>query len=73
MPLTASSLRQDIYRLLDRVLATGVPLEVERRGQILRIVPPKETRKLDRLKRHDYLLGPAEELVHLDWSDEWTP
>ena len=27
MPVTASSLRQDIYRLLDKVLETGIPLE----------------------------------------------
>ena len=73
MPLTASSLRQDIYRLLDRVLETGIPLEVERHGQVLRIVPPNMTSKLERLQRRDYLLVEPEELVHVDWSDAWTP
>ena len=36
--ITASSLRQNIYTILDEVLETGVPVEIERKGQILRIV-----------------------------------
>jgi hypothetical protein len=39
MPLTASKLRENIYRILDQVLETGVPVEIERRGKILKIVP----------------------------------
>lgn len=31
MRLTASRLRQDIYRILDEVLETGVPVEIEPR------------------------------------------
>ena len=71
--LTASELRTDIYRVLDQVLQTGVPVEIERRGQILRIVPPGERSKLDRLKPRKYLLTDPEELVHIDWSGEWRP
>lgn len=37
MAITASQLRQDVYRLLDHVLETGVPLEIERGGRRLRI------------------------------------
>jgi hypothetical protein len=29
----------DIYRILDRVLETGIPAEIERGGKLLRIVP----------------------------------
>jgi len=73
MPLTASKLRANIYRLLDQVLESGVPLEVERRGHLLRIVPA-EGSPLDRLpRRPDYLKGDPEELVHRDWSGEWRP
>ncbi len=32
MPPTASKLRQDVYRILDQVLATGVPIEIVRKG-----------------------------------------
>lgn len=74
MSLTASKLRQDIYRILDRVLETGEPVEIERRGRILRIVPEPKPDKLAGLVRRDgYLRCEPEELVHLDWSDEWRP
>ena len=29
----------DIYRILDRVLETGIPAEIERGGKLLKIVP----------------------------------
>lgn len=71
--LTTSKLRENIYRILDQVLATGVPVEVRRHGKVLKIMPPEESRKLDRLPQRDYLKGDPEELVHLDWADEWRP
>lgn len=72
-PLSASRLRQNLYRILDRVLETREPIEIARRGKRLRIVP-ESPRKLDALKPHpEYLATDAESLVHLDWSDEWRP
>ena len=44
MRLTASKLRADIYRILDQVLETGVPIEIERHGKILKIVRLKPPR-----------------------------
>jgi len=41
MAITASELRQPIYRLLDEVLATGLPLEVERNGRACASYRPK--------------------------------
>jgi prevent-host-death family protein len=74
--VTASKLRANVYRILDQVLETGVPVEIERRGRILRIVPAQapQGRKGARLvKRKSFLRCPPEELVHLDWSREWRP
>ena len=71
--LTASKLRENIYRILDRVLETGVPVEVERRGRRVRIVPVEPPSKLARLTQRDYLRGDPEAIVHLDWSGEWRP
>jgi hypothetical protein len=71
--LTASRLRQDIYRILDSVLETGVPVEIERRGKVLKIVPPEERSKLDSLPRRDCLRTDPEEIVHIDWSETWKP
>ncbi len=74
MTITASELRQNVYRLLDEVLATGVPLEVERAGRRLRIVAVDPTPKLSRLSAHSGTInGDPEDLVHIDWSGEWRP
>jgi len=73
MTLTASKLRENIYRILDRVLETGIPVEVRRKGRTLRIVPTDPPSRIGRLKRRSYLLEDPEEIVHLDWSGEWRP
>ncbi len=76
MAVTASKLRENVYKILDQVLATGEPVEIVRGGRKLKIAPADEPpkRKLDRLTEHpDALLVDPEELVHLDWSKEWRP
>lgn len=73
MPLTASKLRENIYRILDQVLETGIPVEVVRKGKTIRIVAADAPGKLDRLKPRDYLAEDAEGIVHVDWSEEWRP
>jgi hypothetical protein len=74
MKITASKLRENIYKILDQVLETGAPVEIERRGRKLRIVPgdalPRG--KLACLERRPkVIVGDPETLVHLDWSGEW--
>lgn len=74
MGTTASELRANIYKLLDEVITTGKPLEIERKGKILRIMPPEDTARLARLtRRDDFMVGDPEDFVHVDWSEEWTP
>jgi hypothetical protein len=76
MKITASKLRENIYKILDQVLETGAPVDIERRGRRLRIVPADAPRrgKLDRLRPHaKAIAGDPEDLVHLDWSGEWKP
>jgi hypothetical protein len=74
MAVTASELRANIYKLLDQALETGRPIEVERKGQILRIMPPVQVSKLSRLPvRAEFIRGDAEAFVHMDWSTEWKP
>lgn len=74
MAISTSELRQNIYRLLDEVLETGVPLEIERKGQRLRIVPADPRSRLDRMVGHpDFIVGDPDELVHIDWSEHWRP
>lgn len=73
MKVTASQLRQNVYRLLDEVLESGIPLEIERRGKVLRVVPPDPLpSKLERLIPHpEAIVGDPEDFVHIDWSPEY--
>ena len=73
MKVTPTKLRRDIYRLLDQVLETGIPIEIERNGRILRLVPDQPVSKLGNLVQRDCIIGDPEELVHMDWSSEWNP
>jgi hypothetical protein len=46
---------------------------IERNGRRLRIVADDPPSRLDRLvRRPDVVTGDPDDLVHLDWSDEWT-
>ena len=73
MRVTASKLRENVYRILDEAIATGVPVEVIRKGKVLKIVPDKPVSKLDRLKkRKNVFVGDVEDIIGMDWSKEWT-
>lgn len=73
-PYSVSRLRANLYRVIDQVLETGEPVEIERNGQRLRIVPAETAGRLAALRRHpDYLRADPESLVHMDWSGEWKP
>jgi antitoxin (DNA-binding transcriptional repressor) of toxin-antitoxin stability system len=74
MRVTPTQLRRDLYRILDRVLQTGTPVEIDRDGNLLKIVPVERPSRLDRLVPHpgEILVDP-EELVEIDWSSEWKP
>ena len=73
MTVSASTLRQDIYKLLDHVLETGIPLEIQRNKGRLRIVPVKKRSKLSNLKNRSTMKCNPEDFVHIDWSKEWRP
>ena len=74
MAVTATELRQNIYKLLDQVLESGEPLEIERNGRRLKIVPAERPSKLDRLRPHPgFMMEDPEYYVHIDWSGEWHP
>jgi antitoxin (DNA-binding transcriptional repressor) of toxin-antitoxin stability system len=74
MRVTVSQLRGDIYNLLDRVIETGEPLEIERHGVIVRVIAPRAPGWLDRLPRREgVIVGDPEDLVHMDWSATRRP
>jgi prevent-host-death family protein len=74
MSISATELRANIYKLLDQVIETGVPLEIERNGHVVRLVAEKPQSKWDRLvPRPESVVGDPDDLVHMDWYDEWKP
>ena len=74
MRYSVSKLCADLIRVLDRVLATGIPVEIERKGRILKIVPEEKPDKLANIKPHPgVMLCDPESLVHLDWPHEQRP
>lgn len=73
MKLTASKLRQNIYRILDQVLETGLPVIVVRKGKIIEIRAQAPKSKLEKLKRRSGVIqGNPDDLIHIDWSSEWS-
>lgn len=75
MKCTATQLRNDIYRILDRILETGEPVEIERGGRKLKIVIETVRKKppIRWVKRDGVIKGNAEDYTHIDWTETWKP
>jgi len=66
-----SKLRANIYKLLDQVAETGIPLEILRKGKKLKIVSEDQVSKIKSLKKRKIMNCEPEEFVSIDWSGEW--
>ncbi|MBI5141620.1 MAG: type II toxin-antitoxin system Phd/YefM family antitoxin [Nitrospirae bacterium] len=72
--MRATAFRANLYKIIETIADTGVPVDVELKGKTVRIVPIESRRKLDRLVKHpDYLKCDPDDVVHMDWSEEWKP
>jgi ssDNA-binding replication factor A large subunit len=74
MKVSATALRQNIYSILDEALATGQSIEVERKGKVLKIVPPKTKveSKLAKLKDRNLFVGDPDDLIRVEGLWEWN-
>jgi prevent-host-death family protein len=69
--ISATQLRGNIFKLLDEVLNSGVPIEIIKNGKKLRIIPVEKSNKLDNLiSRTDVIKGDAKDLVDVTWEGE---
>ena len=69
--VTPTELQENLFHLLDEVLSTGIPLDIDRGGKRLRIIPVEGVDKLQNLvRRPDVILGDPEDLVSLSWQEE---
>jgi antitoxin (DNA-binding transcriptional repressor) of toxin-antitoxin stability system len=74
MQVSTSELRANIYRLLDQVIETGEPLEIARKGRVLKIIGDQPRAKLSRLRPHPgFMKDTPDSYIHMDWSEEWRP
>jgi hypothetical protein len=72
MIYNATKLRKDIYSVLDSVLDSGIPVEIERNGRRLRIVPDEPSGRLNRLEPHQIVNGDSYDLADQHWDESWT-
>lgn len=80
MTISATKLRANIYNIIDNIIKTGHPIDIERAGKKLRISlvssnKPKDGEgKLSKLiPRPEAITGSPEDFTHIDWSHEWNP
>lgn len=70
--ISLTELRGKLYQLIDQTIATGIPIEIERKGHILKISLENAPSKMDRLiKRPDVILNKNDDLIHADWMKNW--
>ncbi len=69
--VTTIELRANIYKLLEEVMNTGIPLEIKKGDKRLRIVPVEKGDKLQNLVSSPHVIqGDAEDLVAISWAGE---
>ncbi|MDY0091685.1 MAG: type II toxin-antitoxin system Phd/YefM family antitoxin [Candidatus Vecturithrix sp.] len=70
--LSKPQMGETMYRLLEQVIKSQIPVDIEFQGKTLRIsVEERSCNKLANLEPHpDCLVGEPEDIVHLDWSGE---
>jgi len=64
-PMSLTALRNQLFKVVDGVIKTGIPAEIERNGHRLKIVLEEKRSKLDNLKPHDCIIGDPDDLVDL--------
>lgn len=71
--ITLTALRQNIFQIADRVLATGEAVVIERDGKRLVLAPEVVPDVLDHLPRRNAIIGDADDLVNISaWDkDAW--
>lgn len=72
MTYKATTLRQNLYAILDSVIDEGQVVEIERRGHRLRIVAETKPSIWSRLEPHAVVTGDPEDLVKGGWESSWS-
>ena len=68
--VSVTTLRQNLFRFVDKVLKTGRPLVIKRKGKSLILAPEATRSKLSRLRRRRLIKGKPEALLNIKVG-EW--
>ncbi len=69
--VTLTELSNNIDSLLDEVLETGISLEINKNGRLLKIVLVEKKDKLKNLTfKPDVIQGNPDDLVNINWEQE---
>ncbi len=78
MAFTPTSLRKNIYKILDKVIETGEPVEIKRKGITLKIVKDKTQEEplnrwelIEQLPDRDVWVGDLDDIFNMNWMEEW--
>jgi hypothetical protein len=63
--MSLTSLRGKLFKVVDEVIRSGLPAEIERKGHRLRIALEMKKSKLANLKPHDCIVGNPDDLIEL--------
>lgn len=67
--ITIKQLRTNLCKIIDQVIQTGEPIEIEHKGNIVKIVRDKPKNNLSKLTKHpDTMIGVPEDFVHVNWE-----
>ena len=72
-PISLTALRSQLFKIVDRVIETGMPVEIERKGHKLKIVLEEKKSKFDNLQRRRCIVGDPDDLIDLkvsEWKEE---
>jgi prevent-host-death family protein len=69
--VTLTELSNNIEHLLDEVLETGIPIEINKNGKLLKIVTIEQKDKLKNLTfKPNVIQGNPDDLVNISWDQE---
>lgn len=73
MQVNLTQLRSHLYEWIDQLIATGEDIKIKRKGVTVRItLDSKNTAEKKIVQRKKVYAGRADDLVHIDWSNEWS-
>ena len=63
--ISLTALRSNLFKIVDEIIKTGNPVEIERNGHRLKIVLEENRSKLANLKPRDCIVGNPDDLIQI--------